>query len=130
MCEPGIYSLKPDDELWPAIEFLLQKTRSQIIQEHRPLRSQSSQTFTFNLIVEEETGKINTKQKRKRPTKEQRSILEEFYEIEGKFPSKERKLELAESLNMNPRRIQIWFQNKRAKDQRLKKEHRIKYQEI
>eukprot|EP00029_Vermamoeba_vermiformis_P011487 TRINITY_DN6327_c0_g1_i2.p1 TRINITY_DN6327_c0_g1~~TRINITY_DN6327_c0_g1_i2.p1 ORF type:complete len:325 (+),score=46.67 TRINITY_DN6327_c0_g1_i2:244-1218(+) len=59
------------------------------------------------------------KKKRHRTTPEQLRTLEETYERE-KMPNQELRERLAKRLGMTPRRVQIWFQNKRAKEKRSK----------
>jgi hypothetical protein len=59
------------------------------------------------------------KKKRHRTTPEQLRTLEETYERE-KMPNQELRERLAKKLGMTPRRVQIWFQNKRAKEKRSK----------
>jgi len=44
--------------------------------------------------------------------------LEKVYERE-KLPGSDLRKELAVTLKMTPRRVQVWFQNKRAKEKRL-----------
>lgn len=61
------------------------------------------------------------KKKRHRTTPEQLRVLEETYEKE-KMPNQELREKLAKKLGMTPRRVQIWFQNKRAKDKRLRQQ--------
>eukprot|EP01130_Rhizamoeba_saxonica_P013559 TRINITY_DN579_c0_g1_i1.p1 TRINITY_DN579_c0_g1~~TRINITY_DN579_c0_g1_i1.p1 ORF type:complete len:170 (-),score=37.51 TRINITY_DN579_c0_g1_i1:60-569(-) len=60
-----------------------------------------------------------SKKKRYRTSNEQRIVLEETFKTE-KLPNIELREALAKQLNMTPRRIQIWFQNKRAKEKRLR----------
>eukprot|EP01089_Gocevia_fonbrunei_P000686 TRINITY_DN10677_c0_g1_i1.p1 TRINITY_DN10677_c0_g1~~TRINITY_DN10677_c0_g1_i1.p1 ORF type:complete len:119 (-),score=21.31 TRINITY_DN10677_c0_g1_i1:92-448(-) len=55
--------------------------------------------------------------KRKRVTPEQRSALEEFFYWESR-PSLEIRMSLAKKLDMTPRRVQIWFQNKRQRSKK------------
>lgn len=64
-------------------------------------------------------GKNDTK-KRIRTTPEQLRLLEKTYEQE-KIPSQTLREELAQKLGMTPRRVQVWFQNKRAKERRMRK---------
>ncbi|KAJ1964192.1 hypothetical protein IWQ62_003002 [Dispira parvispora] len=52
------------------------------------------------------------KAKRKRATAEQVQVLNRVFETTS-FPSTEMRKELAKQLNMTPRTVQIWFQNKR-----------------
>jgi hypothetical protein len=54
------------------------------------------------------------RKKRQRSSPEQLQILEDHF-IHNPMPSHLTRIELAVRLNMTPRRIQVWFQNKRAK---------------
>jgi len=56
--------------------------------------------------------------KRQRTNPEQLEILENVYKVE-KLPGSELRKELAGKLKMTPRRVQVWFQNKRAKEKRM-----------
>jgi len=56
--------------------------------------------------------------KRQRTTPEQLEVLEKVYEHE-KLPNSDLRKELAVKLKMTPRRVQVWFQNKRAKEKRM-----------
>lgn len=62
---------------------------------------------------------VETRKRRHRTTPEQLRILESAYRHE-RMPSLELREKLAHQLNMTPRRVQIWFQNKRAKDKRMR----------
>lgn len=44
-------------------------------------------------------------------------VMEEVYKVES-VPSLETRLELAQKLSIPPRRIQVWFQNKRARSKK------------
>jgi len=57
--------------------------------------------------------------KRHRTTPEQLEVLERVYEQE-RLPGLALRKKLAEQLRMTPRRVQVWFQNKRAKDKRVR----------
>eukprot|EP01115_Flamella_aegyptia_P011602 TRINITY_DN54_c0_g1_i1.p1 TRINITY_DN54_c0_g1~~TRINITY_DN54_c0_g1_i1.p1 ORF type:complete len:142 (+),score=25.57 TRINITY_DN54_c0_g1_i1:64-489(+) len=54
------------------------------------------------------------KRKRTRTTPRQLAVLEAIFE-QNTTPNNATRRRLSEELGMNPRRIQIWFQNKRAK---------------
>jgi hypothetical protein len=60
---------------------------------------------------------ISQPKKRQRTTPEQLEVLEKVYEKE-KLPGSDLRKELAQKLKMTPRRVQVWFQNKRAKEKR------------
>jgi len=60
---------------------------------------------------------INNKKKRQRTSPEQLAILEQIFETD-KMPSQQIRTRLANQLGMSSRRVQIWFQNKRAKVKR------------
>ncbi|MDP2439511.1 MAG: homeobox domain-containing protein [archaeon] len=57
------------------------------------------------------------RKKRQRSSPAQLNILEEQFLI-NPMPSHMARVELALRLNMTPRRVQVWFQNKRAKVRR------------
>jgi len=58
--------------------------------------------------------------KRIRTTPEQLRVLEKTYERETN-PSQSLREDIARKLGMTPRRVQVWFQNKRAKERRITK---------
>jgi hypothetical protein len=60
----------------------------------------------------------NQPKKRQRTSPSQLEVLEKVYQQE-KLPSSELRKELAVKLKMTPRRVQVWFQNKRAKEKRM-----------
>jgi len=62
----------------------------------------------------------NDPKKRIRTTPEQLRILEKTYERETN-PSQSLREDIARRLGMTPRRVQVWFQNKRAKERRITK---------
>lgn len=101
----------PDAE-WPCIEFLLGKSRVDIIQELRPPPPREH-NFTVELPI---------KKKRKRTSVINVSILEYVYENITQFPSVDLREELSKRTGMTQRAIQIWFQNRRAKIKRQKKD--------
>lgn len=76
------------------------------------------------IIVSSEaiTSLINQKPKRrrKRTTEEQMEVLEKAYRYD-KMPNQSLRESLAKELGMTPRRVQVWFQNKRAKERRILK---------
>jgi len=63
-------------------------------------------------------NEVSQPRKRQRTTPEQLEVLEKVYENE-KLPNSDLRKELAVQLGMTPRRVQVWFQNKRAKDKRM-----------
>jgi hypothetical protein len=59
----------------------------------------------------------NSKKKRQRTSPEQLAILEQIFQTD-KMPNQQTRVQLADQLGMSSRRVQIWFQNKRAKVKR------------
>jgi len=59
----------------------------------------------------------NNKKKRQRTSPDQLAILEQIFQTD-KMPSQQTRVQLADQLGMSSRRVQIWFQNKRAKVKR------------
>ncbi|ORX74070.1 Homeodomain-like protein, partial [Linderina pennispora] len=55
---------------------------------------------------------VSVKGKRKRASPQQLQILNKVF-AETSFPSTETRNQLAQQLQMTPRTVQIWFQNKR-----------------
>jgi len=59
---------------------------------------------------------INNKRKRRKTTAEERAVLEKVFEVDRIcWPTPSQRQELAGTLNMTPRQVQVWFQNKRQK---------------
>ena len=63
------------------------------------------------------TEKQDSKRKRKNLTKEQLEILESVYE-KDKYPHIDDRIKLEKPTNLTEDRIQVWFQNRRAKDRK------------
>lgn len=59
----------------------------------------------------------SNKKKRQRTSPDQLAILEQIFQTD-KMPSQQTRVQLADQLGMSSRRVQIWFQNKRAKVKR------------
>ncbi|KAH9972207.1 homeobox domain-containing protein, partial [Russula compacta] len=59
----------------------------------------------------------NTIKTRKRTTPAQLEILEGVF-LTDKKPNAPRRKELAKKLKMSPREVQVWFQNRRAKEKK------------
>lgn len=59
----------------------------------------------------------SSKKKRQRTSPEQLAILEQIFQTD-KMPNQQTRVQLADQLGMSSRRVQIWFQNKRAKVKR------------
>lgn len=57
------------------------------------------------------------KKKRQRTSPDQLAILEQIFQTD-KMPNQQTRVHLADQLGMSSRRVQIWFQNKRAKVKR------------
>jgi len=62
--------------------------------------------------------KFKEKRRRHRTTKEQLATLEQIFRAGERLPGLSLRQKLAQQLNMTPRRVQVWFQNKRAKEKK------------
>jgi len=67
-------------------------------------------------LPEDENDLLN-KKKRQRTSPDQLAILEQIFQTD-KMPNQQTRVHLADQLGMSSRRVQIWFQNKRAKVKR------------
>ncbi|MED6149460.1 hypothetical protein PIB30_062671 [Stylosanthes scabra] len=72
----------------------------------------SSSRGLLSEIIDEDGN--NTKRKKLRLTKEQSTILEESFKKHSN-PNPKQKQELARQLNLRPRQVEVWFQNRRAR---------------
>jgi len=77
--------------------------------------------FTPETNFNPDSPQSNSKspKKRQRISSEQSEILEEVYK-QKRSPGPNLRNQLATQLQMTPRRVQIWFQNKRAREKRSK----------
>lgn len=64
------------------------------------------------------SDKYDQKRKRRNLTKRQQEILEKAY-YTTKYPHIDERLRLSKATQLTEDRIQIWFQNRRAKDRRM-----------
>jgi len=71
--------------------------------------------------TEDDNDPLN-KKKRQRTSPDQLAILEQIFQTD-KMPNQQTRVQLAEQLGMSSRRVQIWFQNKRAKVKRSVSKH-------
>jgi hypothetical protein len=62
--------------------------------------------------------KYDQKRKRRNLTKRQQEILEKAY-YTTKYPHIDERLKLSKATQLTEDRIQVWFQNRRAKDRRM-----------
>jgi len=96
----------------------------------KPTETLTSTTLHFSPPVNEDYDEMTVTQtnghlksdpkKRIRTTPEQLRVLEKTYERETN-PSQSLREDIARKLGMTPRRVQVWFQNKRAKERRITK---------
>jgi len=70
----------------------------------------------------EDDGDPLNKKKRQRTSPDQLAILEQIFQTD-KMPNQQTRVQLADQLGMSSRRVQIWFQNKRAKVKRSVSKH-------
>jgi len=68
------------------------------------------------LPTEDDSDLLN-KKKRQRTSPDQLAILEQIFQTD-KMPNQQTRVQLSGQLGMSSRRVQIWFQNKRAKVKR------------
>lgn len=85
-----------------------------IVAAAKKLRLSSTSTGSPEQAVKE---KQDAKRKRKNLTKEQLEILESVYE-KDKYPHMDDRTKLEKPTNLTEDRIQVWFQNRRAKDRK------------
>jgi hypothetical protein len=109
--------LTEDDEIH---DITSSPRKRRIAISHLPKHSVTSMLKNLN---EEDNNNLNDDddkkpKKRQRTNPEQLEILESVYKVE-KLPGSELRKELAVKLKMTPRRVQVWFQNKRAKEKRM-----------
>lgn len=74
----------------------------------------------FNGVKIPDQDDLLNKKKRVRTTPDQLEILERRFQTD-KMPNQQTRVQLADQLGMSSRRVQIWFQNKRAKVKRSSK---------
>jgi len=74
------------------------------------------------LPTSEEDSDLLNKKKRQRTSPDQLAILEQIFQTD-KMPNQQTRVQLAGQLGMSSRRVQIWFQNKRAKVKRSVSKH-------
>eukprot|EP01129_Flabellula_baltica_P015582 TRINITY_DN7997_c0_g1_i1.p1 TRINITY_DN7997_c0_g1~~TRINITY_DN7997_c0_g1_i1.p1 ORF type:complete len:211 (-),score=45.20 TRINITY_DN7997_c0_g1_i1:17-649(-) len=97
--------------------------------EHRHLYRDDISEHTSSSSTSSRKSKTGKKKRvRHRTTPEQFVVLHEHYQTE-KTPDLETRKVLAKRLGMTPRRVQVWFQNRRAKDKREAKEARLNTEE-
>jgi len=73
-------------------------------------------------LPNEDDNDLLNKKKRQRTSPDQLAILEQIFQTD-KMPNQQTRVQLAGQLGMSSRRVQIWFQNKRAKVKRSVSRH-------
>ncbi|XP_074294302.1 homeobox-leucine zipper protein HAT22-like [Silene latifolia] len=63
---------------------------------------------------EDEDGHVNTPRKKLRLNKHQSAMLEESFKLHSTLNPKQKQA-LADRLNLRPRQVEVWFQNRRAR---------------
>lgn len=66
-------------------------------------------------MVNNESSAKQSKVKRYRPSWQQRILLEQIFE-KNQYPDLNLRTQLAGQLGITPRKVQIWFQNRRTKE--------------
>eukprot|EP01129_Flabellula_baltica_P013399 TRINITY_DN61_c0_g1_i3.p1 TRINITY_DN61_c0_g1~~TRINITY_DN61_c0_g1_i3.p1 ORF type:complete len:172 (-),score=35.76 TRINITY_DN61_c0_g1_i3:90-605(-) len=121
-----LYSEENYDQKDIESAFLLLMLSEKFKKEEESVRPRKKKRF--NEVVsqsdseeESENGQVKpAKKKRHRTTPEQLRILESTF-LREKTPDINLRKKLAAQLDMTPRRVQVWFQNKRAKEKRESK---------
>lgn len=90
-------------------------------------QGETNTATTMNLVTGGENNDENCysqPEKKRRLMAEQVQFLEKSFEVENKLEP-ERKVQLAKELNLQPRQVAIWFQNRRAryKTKQLEKDY-------
>ncbi|KAJ8659268.1 hypothetical protein O0I10_004982 [Lichtheimia ornata] len=87
---------------------------------------ENQMTTTTTIPTLKTTRRSRAKTKRKRASPSQLAVLNQVFN-QTYFPSTELRTELGKQLGMNPRTVQIWFQNKRqalrARDRACRQQH-------
>ncbi|KAF3790663.1 Homeobox-leucine zipper protein [Nymphaea thermarum] len=88
-------------------------SQPRVKREIREAFSEDLETERLSSRASDEDEESNSR-KKLRLSKEQSSLLEDSYR-EQSTPNPKRKQELAEKLNLRPRQVEVWFQNRRAR---------------
>lgn len=151
---------KIDDNEWMVIEFLLNQSKSEIIQmlnlqlpkknnnistQHRQTRNHPTILPSFDSLVSitrnigtpdnivldtpsKSVTTVNFKKKRRSRyiSRNNLKIMEQYYE-ENRYPDFDTKVYLGTIIGRSYRYVQIWFQNKRAKDKKANKDNKLQH---
>lgn len=82
---------------------------------------EQSRVLQQQLQEENAQSKKKATTKRERASWKQRIVLERVFQL-NPYPNQETRSQLADQLGMSPRKVQIWFQNRRTKAKASPKE--------
>ncbi|CAK9187025.1 unnamed protein product [Ilex paraguariensis] len=82
---------------------------------------QGAKESNFNLNVNYNESNKNCTRKKLRLTTEQSTLLEESFKLHTTLDTAQKQA-LAEKLNLRPRQVEVWFQNRRARTKLKQKE--------
>jgi hypothetical protein len=116
-CNQGVNQVNISQQQYQPTQYMV---KAEIVLPKASKRKQNLENFSPEL-----------KQKRARVsiTDAQRQILEAMY-AEKQFPSSAERCMLGKQTGLNPRQVQIWFQNVRSKDKKLKKIPKIEATDV
>ncbi|KAI4389841.1 hypothetical protein MLD38_002020 [Melastoma candidum] len=77
-------------------------------------RGCASPSFSDSLVKEDKAADGGSPRKKLRLSKNQTSVLEEYFDVNATLSGRQ-KQELAGKLNLRPRQVEVWFQNRRAR---------------
>ncbi|KHN44561.1 Homeobox-leucine zipper protein HAT3 [Glycine soja] len=81
---------------------------------HKPPQSVPNQRASFNNLFHFHDGDAEASRKKLRLSKEQALVLEETFKEHNSLNPKQKQA-LAKQLNLMPRQVEVWFQNRRAR---------------
>lgn len=84
------------------------------VKRERDLASEEMEAERVSLRVSDEDDDFSNTRKKLRLTKEQSALLEDSFKLHSTLNPKQKQA-LARQLNLRPRQVEVWFQNRRAR---------------
>nr|DAD45683.1 TPA_asm: hypothetical protein HUJ06_003913 [Nelumbo nucifera] len=88
--------------------------RIEEVDDHHNNNSTSNNSSSSHTTTNDDSNNKNKMRKKLRLTKEQSMLLEDSFK-QNRTLNTAQKQELAEQLNLQPRQVEVWFQNRRAR---------------